>query len=128
MLRKQIFSRVVILGLLLIVNPVPAANSPQKPKTTLATSDLSIQSHPRLFYTPVKIKQLRSRIETKPEFKTAWQKIQDRADKLLSEKLVTKEYAEGGSGQHGNYGRPCRQISTMAMYLGLTFQSTKEPK
>ena len=128
MFRQKILFRVVILGLLLIVNPVPAANSSQKAKTTYATSDLSIQPHPRLFYTPAKIKLLRSRIETNPRFQDAWQKIRDRADKLLSEKLVSKEYAEGGRGQHGNYGRPSRQISTMAMYLGLTFQCTKEPK
>ena len=128
MFRHKILSQVVILGLFLILNPVTASQTPQKPKKAFAFSEVSIPPHPRLFYTPAKLKQLRSRIETNPKFQEAWQKIQDQADKLLSDPLVSKEYAEGGSGQHGNYGRPSRQISTMAMYLGLAFQITKETK
>jgi oligo-alginate lyase len=102
------------------------SKTPMKAQAGIEETTLSIQPHPRLFYTPEKIKQLRSRIENKPAFKAAWQNIRDRADQLLSEELVSKEYAEGGRGQHGNYGRPSRQISTMAMYLGLAFQVTQE--
>ena len=50
------------------------------------------------------------------------------ADSLVHEELVSPEYAESGSGQHGNYGRPSGQISAMGATLGLAYQMTGEKK
>lgn len=91
---------------------------------------------PRLFFTPERIKRLRRRIEEEaaPHKRSAeadkevWLKLLKRADRLLEAKLVSKEYADGGSGQHGNYGRPSSQISDMASTLGLAYQMTGEKR
>ncbi len=85
-------------------------------------------SRPRLFFTPDKVKQLRERIETEETFRDAWLKLRQRADRLLQEKLVSKEYADGGKGQHGNYGRPSTQVGRMASTLGLAYQMTGEKR
>jgi len=63
-------------------------------------------SRPRLLFTPERIKRLRRQIEEEAALKEAWLKLLKRADRLLEVKLVSKEYADGGTGQHGNYGRP----------------------
>ena len=79
---------------------------------------------PRLFFTTEKLERLRERISTDAMFKEAWNGLLRRADRLLEQELVSKEYAEGGSGQHGNYHRPSRQISSMGATLGLAYQMT----
>jgi hypothetical protein len=43
---------------------------------------------------------------------------------MLTEELVSMEYAEGGTGQHGNYGRPSNQVASMASTLGLAYRMT----
>jgi hypothetical protein len=83
-------------------------------------------THPRLFFTTEKIERLRKRIEHGEHFSQAWDKLLQRANRLVETKLVSKEYAEGGSGQHGNYGRPSQQIGYMAGTLGLAYQMTGE--
>jgi hypothetical protein len=85
-------------------------------------------SRPRLFFTPEKIKRLRRQIKEETALKEAWLTLLKRADRLLGEKLVSKEYADGGRGQHGNYGRPSSQISNMASTLGLAYQMTGEKR
>ncbi|MBN2313454.1 MAG: heparinase II/III family protein [Sedimentisphaerales bacterium] len=69
---------------------------------------------------------MRKRIDNEAIFKEAWNKLLRRADRLLEQELVSKEYAEGGSGQHGNYKRPSSQISDMGETLGLAYQMTGE--
>ena len=81
-------------------------------------------NRPRLFYTAERIKRLRERTAEDGIFKQATDKLLERADRLLDAKLVSKEYAEGGSGQHGNYGRPSSQIADMGPTLGLAYQMT----
>jgi len=81
-------------------------------------------SHPRLYYTPKRVKALKGQIATDPTLKKAWEDLIRRADRLVDEKLVSKEYAESGRGQHGNYGRPSSQIATMGTTLGLAYQMT----
>lgn len=83
---------------------------------------------PRLFFTEEKLERLRERIGKQAMFKEAWEKLLSRADRMLEQKLISKEYAEGGSGQHGNYHRPSRQISSMAGMLGLAYQITGEKR
>ena len=79
---------------------------------------------PRLFFTPDKIEELRRRIERDGRSREAWLRIKQRADRMLTEELVSKEYAEGGTGQHGNYGRPSKQVTSMASTLGLAYRMT----
>jgi len=92
---------------------------------TVSGSDFTT-SHPRLFFTPQRIDQFRHRIEQDDTLRQAWLKVRERADRLVDEELVSKEYAEGGTGQHGNYGRPSGQISSMASVLGLAYRMTGE--
>jgi hypothetical protein len=79
---------------------------------------------PRLFFTPEKLSRLQQRIEQEDRFQQAWQRLKERADRQLKDKLVTKEYAEGGTGQHGNYGAPGGQIANMGATLGLAYRMT----
>lgn len=81
-------------------------------------------SYPRLYFNQAKLKELRQKISDDVLVRQAWQDMLKRADKLVNEKLVSREYAEGGTGQHGNYGRPSTQISVMGTTLGLAYQMT----
>lgn len=83
---------------------------------------------PRLFFTPERIKRLRRQIEEEAALREAWLKLLKRADRLLGKKLVSKEYADDGTGQHGNYGRPSSQVGNMASTLGLAYQMTGEKR
>ncbi len=85
-------------------------------------------SRPMLLFNAEKLERLHKRIEEDKLFSEAWSKLLGRADRLLKAKLVSKEYAEGGSGQHGNYGRPSSQITDMAGTLGLAYQMTGEKR
>jgi hypothetical protein len=85
-----------------------------------------LSNRPRLFFTAERIKNLQERAAKDSVFKEASDRIVERADRLLNEELVSKEYAEGGSGQHGNYGRPSRQIADMGAILGLAYRMTGE--
>jgi oligo-alginate lyase len=89
-----------------------------------ATAHANSQSRPRLFFTPEKVEQLKQRIERDDQARQAWLRIKERADRQLKEELVSKDYAEGGAGQHGNYGRPSNQIVSMASNLGLAYRMT----
>ena len=82
------------------------------------------RARPRLFFTPEKVTRLRQRIEQEDRFRQAWLRIQERAERQLKDKLVSKERAEGGTGQHGNYGEPSGQIANMASTLGLAYRMT----
>ena len=79
---------------------------------------------PRLLFVPVEMERLKARIEDEPTMRAAWQRQLERADRFLEEKLVTLDLAEGGQGQHGNYGRPSSQLSGMAGTLGLAYRMT----
>ncbi len=85
-------------------------------------------SRPMLFFTAEKLERLRERVAKHGTFSEAWDKLLGSAERLLGEKLVSKEYAEGGAGQHGNYGRPSQQIGNMAGTLGLAYQMTGEKR
>jgi oligo-alginate lyase len=85
-------------------------------------------ARPRLFFTAEKLKRLRQRIAKGGAFRDAWSRILSRANRELYEKLVSKKYAESGTGQHGNYGPPSSQISEMAGTLGLAYQMTGDKR
>jgi hypothetical protein len=85
-------------------------------------------SRPMLLFTAEKLERLRKRIDEDKLFSEAWDKHLRRADRLLGAELVSKEYAEGGSGQHGNYKRPSSQIVDMGGTLGLAYQMTGQEK
>ena len=85
-------------------------------------------SRPMLLFTAEKLERLSKRIDEEKLFREAWGKLLGRADRLLEAELVSKEYAEGGSGQHGNYGRPSSQIVDMAGTLGLAYRMTGEKR
>ena len=72
--------------------------------------------------------RLRERVGKDAMFKEAWDELLGRADRLLEQELVSKEYAEGGSGQHGNYKRPSSQVSSMGATLGLAYQLTGDKR
>jgi len=81
-------------------------------------------SYPRLYFTKGKLKEFRQKISDDTIVRQAWEDMLKRADRLVKEKLVSREYAESGAGQHGNYGRPSSQISGMGTTLGLAYQMT----
>jgi hypothetical protein len=81
-----------------------------------------------LLFTDEKLERLSERIKEDNLFKEAWGKLLNRADRLLDAELVSKEYAEGGSGQHGNYKRPSSQIVSMGGTLGLAYQMTGQKR
>ncbi len=87
-----------------------------------------LPNRPRLFFTAERIKSLQERAAEDSVFKEASDKLFERADRFLEAKLVSKEYAEGGSGQHGNYGRPSSQIADMGSMLGLAYQMTRNKR
>ena len=87
-----------------------------------------VRVRPRLFFTPDKVERLRRRVQQDERFREAWLRIRDRADRQLTDKLVSREYAESGRGQHGNYGRPSSQIAGMASTLGLAYRMTGEQR
>ncbi|MHC4743042.1 MAG: heparinase II/III domain-containing protein, partial [Planctomycetota bacterium] len=87
-----------------------------------------VSSRPRLYYTPARLKALKGRVEVDSDIKGALGKLIEKAESLLDEELVSIEYAESGSGQHGNYKRPSSQIAGMGMTLGLAYQMTGEKK
>jgi hypothetical protein len=87
-----------------------------------------LSNRPRLFFTIERIKNLRKRIAEDSVFKVASDKLIERAKRLLDANLVSKEYAEGGSGQHGNYGSPSSQIAGMGPTLGLAYQMTGDKR
>ncbi|MHC4119819.1 MAG: heparinase II/III domain-containing protein [Planctomycetota bacterium] len=91
-------------------------------------SQLSVSPRPRLFFTAENVRQFRERIGRDDKLRQAWLEMRERADRLLEEKLVSKEYAEGGTGQHGNYGRPSRQVVQMGSTLGLAYRMTGEKR
>ncbi|MBL7186262.1 MAG: heparinase II/III family protein [Phycisphaerae bacterium] len=91
-------------------------------------NQLSVSPHPRLFFTAKNIKQFRERISRDEVLRQAWLKMRERADRLLEEELVSREYSEGGTGQHGNYGRPSSQVATMGSTLGLAYRMTGEDR
>jgi hypothetical protein len=116
--RRQTPAVIGLMTLLLITLPSVAA-------TALPASRIR---RPRLFFTAKRIDELRQRIEKEGPVKDAWENILKRADRTLDERLVSKEYADGGSGQHGNYGRPSSQIANMAGTLGLAYQMTGQKR
>ncbi|MBN2271345.1 MAG: heparinase II/III family protein [Sedimentisphaerales bacterium] len=93
-------------------NKPPAGSKPNWP------------GHPRLYYSVKRLKALKSEIAADSGVKEAWESMLAKADRLLDEELVSKEYAERGQGQHGNYGRPASQIAAMGTTLGLAYQMT----
>jgi hypothetical protein len=95
-----------------------------QPGSSISPESRGNNARPRLFFTPEKLSRLRQRIEQDDRFRQAWLRIQERADHQLKDKLVAKEYAEGGTGQHGNYGAPGGQMANMAPTLGLAYRMT----
>jgi len=93
------------------------------PQTINRQAD-ELSNRPRLFFTTERVKRLQERAAEDNIFKEASDKLIERAKRLLDANLVSKEYAEGGSGQHGNYGRPSSQIADMCPTLGLAYQMT----
>ncbi len=94
----------------------------------VCSRDIAAAARPRLFFTPEKIERLQRRAESDTTVRSAWRKLRERADRLLQEQLVSKEYAESGRGQHGNYGRPSNQVSRSAAALGLAYRMTGEQR
>lgn len=87
-----------------------------------------VTARPRLFFTSERIDRFRKHIEREGELKDAWLRIIQRAESLLEEEFVSEEYAEQGSGQHGNYGRPSSQVQDIGGTLGLVYQITGDER
>jgi len=117
--RSVLFCMIIISGL---ITPVYARSADP------SANAYSGIPRPRLLFTAEKLERLRERMDNKAMFEEAWNTLLRRADKLLEQELVSKEYAEGGRGQHGNYKRPSSQISSMAGTLGLAYQMTGEER
>jgi len=79
---------------------------------------------PRLFFAAQRVERLKAQAGKPGEIAEAWRSMIERAERLLKDELVSKEYAEGGSGQHGNYGRPSSQMADMGQTLGLAYRMT----
>jgi hypothetical protein len=113
--RHSVLIRATAVALLLWL--CPRAHGTESPASDAAWNS----ARPRLFFTAEKMARLRQRIEQDERIRAAWQRIRERADRQLKEGLVAKDYAESGTGQHGNYGAPSGQIASMAPTLGLAY-------
>ncbi len=91
-------------------------------------ADGTTRKRPMLFFTDARIGQFRKRIEDDAAAKAAWDELLERARGMLDARLVTRDYAESGAGQHGNYGRPSSQMADMGGTLGLAYKMTGERK
>jgi hypothetical protein len=96
--------------------PVPSASASLRPE------------RPRLYFTREKVEALRSRLPRDKPFAEAWGQILQRAERYLGDEFVSLEKADGGQGQHGNYGAPSSQISGMASTLGLAYRLSGEAR
>ncbi|MCF7973961.1 MAG: heparinase II/III-family protein [Phycisphaerae bacterium] len=96
--------------------------------TSSASAGVTASPGPNLYYTSQRLEALKDRIDKNPVFGRAWADLLERADRLVTDDLVSKAYAESGQGQHGNYGRPSSQMSTLGATLGLAYRMTAEPK
>jgi hypothetical protein len=110
----------VVLLLIIIIAGVASEVSAQQNNRKA----VELSNRPGLFFTAERIKNLQEHAAKDSIFKEASNKIIERSDRLLDEEFVSKEYAEGGSGQHGNYKRPSSQIADMGPTLGLAYQMT----
>jgi hypothetical protein len=90
--------------------------------------DQWIGTRPRILMTPERVERLRRLIDQKNAVQVAWRDLLANADRLLKEEFIAKSFAEGGSGQHGNYGRPSSQAVQMASTLSLAFHVTGNSK
>jgi len=88
----------------------------------------AVSPRPRLFFTAESIRQFRQRIARNEDVRQAWVKMRERADRMLEDELVSREYSEGGSGQHGNYNRPSGHIARMGPTLGLAYRMTGDKR
>ncbi|MHC4725988.1 MAG: hypothetical protein ACYS17_02075, partial [Planctomycetota bacterium] len=104
-------------------NPSFAQNAHPEDEAALSRQTRKL-SRPMLLFTTEKLERLHKRIDEDKLFSEAWGKVLGRANRLLDAELVSKEYAEGGTGQHGNYKRPSSQIVDMAGTLGLAYRMT----
>ena len=86
--------------------------------------DHTCRQYPGLLYTKCRVDELRRRIEERVEFRTAWQRISDKAEALLLEEFFPEERVDEPDNQHGDYAKPGDQIGRMAMTLGLAYQVT----
>lgn len=117
------FQRIVITAILMSAILTPCSWAQLSDEVLLWN-----ESHPRLYYTPEKIAMFQETLSYNNEVNRAWETLLERADGYVTEELVSLEYAETGSGQHGNYGRPSSQMSKMGSILGLAYQVTGEEK
>lgn len=91
-------------------------------------AEAGLKQAPRLLYTNDRVEALRGRMAADPAVRKRWEAVVRRANAMLDDELVSKEYAEGGSGQHGNYGRPSSQMAQMGQTLGLAFRMTGDAR
>ncbi|MBD3183141.1 hypothetical protein GF312_12675 [Candidatus Poribacteria bacterium] len=85
-------------------------------------------ARPRLFFTSKRIERFRDHIKRQGKLREAWLKLIQRAEGLLEAEFVPEEYAEKGSGQHGNYGRPSSQVRDIGGTLGLVYHITGDKR
>ena len=125
----QVFPKGILAIVILSVfgaasaDSVAAAEDAPKPR-----ADDWVAFRPRLFFTPEKTERLKRRVESDETLRAAWQEQLELAESLIEEQLVSKEDAESGSGQHGNYGGPSSQVSRLASVLGLAYRMTGEKR
>lgn len=82
-------------------------------------------AHPRLYLNKARLAHLSERFYADG---TWADKLRSDGDKMIEEKLVPELVAEEGGGQQAHYGKPARQISFMAITLGLFYQLTKDER
>lgn len=80
------------------------------------TTASTIVGTARLYFTPPRLQELQQRVGRDVVRQQAREDVLRKAEKLLQEDLVSLEYAESGSGQHGNYGRPSSRPQYTSYY------------
>lgn len=83
---------------------------------------------PRIWFTDERIDALKRRADADGAVREATRRALERADRSLEEELVSKEFAESGRGQHGNYGRPSGQAVRLALALGPAYRLTRDAR
>lgn len=84
-----------------------------------------ITTRPRLYYDAIRVRQLRSRLQSDGQLREKWDRFIQHADQLLRTDLVPESAAQQGTGDDANFGRPSQQIVDIAFTLGLAYHVTR---
>lgn len=90
-----------------------------------AQSTEPVLSHPRLYFDPDRIRQVRTRVQEDPALAAKWRGFLESANHLLTVNLIPESVADKGQGDDATFGGASHQIGEMGLTLGLVFHVTE---